>query len=139
MNQENGSLSTDSCLPQREGIEARSMNESKEVPSHSFDRRKAVVRRMIHTTGDFGLIDLVRFSPGDFHGTEALRQGGHLCGLQNDPVRTISESTPVFTKLTRPRVLSVMWTMKKFSEARQHRLPRSSSPFKRQNDPEQGL
>lgn len=61
-----------------EEIEARSMERiEKEVPSHPFGPEEwQVVRRMIHTTGDFGLIDLVRFSPGAIsHGIEALRSG----------------------------------------------------------------
>ncbi len=61
-----------------EEIEARSMERiEREVPSHPFGSEEwQVVRRMIHATGDFGLIDLVRFSPGAIsHGTEALRSG----------------------------------------------------------------
>jgi len=52
----------------------------KEAPSHAFGPEEwQVVRRMIHTTGDFGLIDLVRFSPGAIsHGVEALRSGRPL-------------------------------------------------------------
>jgi precorrin isomerase len=61
-----------------EEIEARSMERiEKELPTHPFGPEEwQVVRRMIHTTGDFGLIDLVRFSPGaTSHGIEALRSG----------------------------------------------------------------
>ncbi len=61
-----------------EEIEARSMERiEKEVPSHPFGPEEwHVVRRMIHTTGDFGLSDLVRFSPGAIsHGIRALRSG----------------------------------------------------------------
>src|SRR4030042_1586111 len=61
-----------------EEIEARSMERiEKEAPPHPFGSEEwQVVRRMIHTTGDFGLIDLVRFSPGAISfGIEALRSG----------------------------------------------------------------
>jgi len=61
-----------------EEIEARSMERiEKEMLSHPFGSEEwQVVRRMIHTTGDFGLIDLARFTPGAiFHGIEALRSG----------------------------------------------------------------
>src|SRR5512143_1745087 len=61
-----------------EEIEARSMERiEEEAGPHPFGPEEwQVVRRMIHTTGDFGLIDLVRFSPGAiFHGIEALRSG----------------------------------------------------------------
>ena len=59
-----------------EEIEARSLEIiEKEAPSHSFGPDEwQVVRRMIHTTGDFGLIDAVRFSPGAIQaGIEALQ------------------------------------------------------------------
>jgi len=61
-----------------EEIEARSMERiEKEALSHSFRPEEwQVVRRMIHTTGDLGLSDLVRFSSGAIsHGIEALRSG----------------------------------------------------------------
>jgi precorrin isomerase len=61
-----------------EEIEARSMERiEKEVPTRPFGPEEwQVVRRMIHTSGDFGLIDLVRFSPGAIsHGIQALRSG----------------------------------------------------------------
>ncbi len=61
-----------------EEIEARSMERiEEEAGPHSFGPEEwQVVRRMIHTAGDFGLIDLVKFSPGAIsHGIEALRSG----------------------------------------------------------------
>jgi len=64
-----------------EEIEARSMEIiDKEAPSHRFNRDEwQVVRRMIHTAGDFGLIEAVRFSPGAVaRGVEALRKGRPL-------------------------------------------------------------
>jgi len=49
----------------------------KEAPSHPFGPDEwQVVRRMIHTTGDFGLIDAVRFSPEAIPAAiDALRKG----------------------------------------------------------------
>jgi precorrin-8X/cobalt-precorrin-8 methylmutase len=46
-------------------IEARSMEIiDREAPSHPFPPEEwMVVRRMIHTVGDFGIIEAVRFSP----------------------------------------------------------------------------
>lgn len=64
-----------------EEIEARSMEMiDKEVSSHPFGPDEwQVVRRMIHTTGDFNLIDVVRFSPDAIAiGTEALRSGSTI-------------------------------------------------------------
>jgi len=61
-----------------EEIEARSMERiEKEAGPHPFGSEEwQVVRRMIHTTGDFGLIDLVKFSSGAIsHGIEPLRSG----------------------------------------------------------------
>jgi precorrin isomerase len=64
-----------------EEIEARSMEMiDKEAPSHPFGPDEwQVVRRMIHTTGDFSLIDVVRFSPDAIAiGTKALRSGSTI-------------------------------------------------------------
>jgi precorrin-8X/cobalt-precorrin-8 methylmutase len=61
-----------------EEIEARSMETiDKGAPIHPFNPDEwQVVRRMIHTTGDFSLIDAVRFSPDAIAmGIEALRSG----------------------------------------------------------------
>ena len=46
-------------------IETRSMEIiDREVPPHRFPPHEwPVVRRMIHTVGDFGIIEAVRFSP----------------------------------------------------------------------------
>ena len=46
-------------------IEARSMEIiDREAPPHPFPPEEwQVVRRMIHTVGDFGIIEAVRFSP----------------------------------------------------------------------------
>jgi precorrin isomerase len=113
-----------------EEIEARSMERiEKEVPSHPFGPEEwQVVRRMIHTTGDFGLIDLVRFSPGAiFHGIEALQSG-----------RTIYvDSRMIQSGLSLKRLQSVhkgyqasdiichVDDEEVFGKARQQRLPRS--------------
>jgi precorrin-8X/cobalt-precorrin-8 methylmutase len=61
-----------------EEIETRSFEIiDKEVSSHPFGSAEwQVVRRMIHTTGDFNLIDAVRFSPQAISaGIDALRDG----------------------------------------------------------------
>lgn len=49
----------------------------REAPSHRFAPEEwQVVRRMIHTTGDFGIMDLVRFSPGVIDAAvRSLRRG----------------------------------------------------------------
>lgn len=83
-----------------EEIEARSMEMiDKEVLSHPFGPDEwQVVRRMIHTTGDFSLIDVVRFSPDAIAiGTEALRRGSTIyidsrmirSGLSLERLRTV--------------------------------------------------
>lgn len=64
-----------------EEIEARSMEMiDREAPSKPFGPDKwQVVRRMIHTAGDFSLIEAVRFSPDAIAaGTEALRIGSTI-------------------------------------------------------------
>lgn len=61
-----------------EEIEARSMETiDQEAPSHRFSPEEwQVVRRMIHTTGDFSIVDAVRFSPTAIpSGVDALKRG----------------------------------------------------------------
>ena len=113
-----------------EEIEARSMERiEKEVPSHSFDPEEwQVVRRMIHTTGDFGLIDLVRFSPGAIsHGIEALRSGRAIyvdsrmiqSGLSLKRLQSVHKAYQALS------IICHVDDEEVFGEARQHRLPRS--------------
>jgi len=81
-------------------IEAQSMEIiEKEAPSHSFSRDEwQVVRRLIHTTGDFGLINSVRFSPGAIpSAVEALRQCSPI----------YSDSRMIQAGLSLPRLRSV--------------------------------
>lgn len=62
-------------------IESRSFERiDQEAPPHDFDREEwEIVRRMIHTTGDFSIMDSVRFSPGAVAaGIEALATGRPL-------------------------------------------------------------
>lgn len=62
-------------------IEAESFRRiDAEAPAHTFRAAEwAVVRRLIHTTADFGLVDAVRFSPGAVEaGVEALRRGAPI-------------------------------------------------------------
>jgi len=51
-----------------------------EAPAHRFSAREwEVVRRMIHTVGDFGILRDVRFSPGAITAAErALKRGSPL-------------------------------------------------------------
>ncbi|HUL20460.1 MAG TPA: precorrin-8X methylmutase [Thermodesulfobacteriota bacterium] len=113
-----------------EEIEARSMERiEKEVPSHSFGPEEwQVVRRMIHTTGDFGLIDLIRFSPGAIsHGIEALRSGRTIyvdsrmiqAGLSLKRLQSAHkgyQTSDIYCHVDDEEV---------FEKARQQRLPRS--------------
>ncbi len=113
-----------------EEIESRSMERiEKEAPLHPFGPEEwQVVRRMIHTTGDFGLIDLVRFSPEAIsHGIETLRSGRPI----------YVDSRMVQSGLSLRRLQSVykgyqvsdihchVDDEEVFEEARQQRLPRS--------------
>jgi precorrin-8X/cobalt-precorrin-8 methylmutase len=62
-------------------IEARSFSIiDREAPAHSFNPEEwQVVRRMIHTVGDFGIMDAVCFSPGVVAAARiALRQGSTI-------------------------------------------------------------
>ena len=59
-------------------IEARSLESiDREAPSHDFSRQEwEIVRRMIHTTGDFGIMKSIRFSPTAIaDATRALNEG----------------------------------------------------------------
>jgi precorrin-8X/cobalt-precorrin-8 methylmutase len=62
-------------------IEARSFSIiDREAPAHKFNPEEwQVVRRMIHTVGDFGIMEAVRFSPGVVAAARtALRQGSTI-------------------------------------------------------------
>lgn len=113
-----------------EEIEARSMERiEKEVPTHPFGPEEwQVVRRMVHTTGDFGLIDWVRFSPGAIsHGIEALRSGSALyvdsrmiqSGLSLKRLQSVHKGYQVSD------IICHVDNEEVFEKARQQRLPRS--------------
>lgn len=63
------------------GIEERSLAQiDHEAPAHNFTVEQwAVVRRMIHTTADFAMVDLVRFSPDAIEAAkQALMNGAPI-------------------------------------------------------------
>jgi len=113
-----------------EEIEARSMERiEKEVPSHPFGPEEwQVVRRMIHTTGDFGLIDLVRFSPGAiFHGIEAVRSGRAIY-VDSRMIKSglsLKRLQSVYKGYQASSIVCHVDDEEVFEKARQHRLPRS--------------
>ncbi len=64
-----------------EDIERRSFEIiDNEAPSHGFSHIEwQVVRRMIHTTADFGLIDMIKFSPDAVSSSiQALKSGAKI-------------------------------------------------------------
>jgi precorrin-8X/cobalt-precorrin-8 methylmutase len=113
-----------------EEIEARSMERiEKEVPSHPFGPEEwQVVRRMIHTTGDFGLIDLARFSPGAIsHGIEALRSGRSLY-VDSRMIQSglsLKRLQSVYKGYRASDIICYVDDEEVFEKARQQRLPRS--------------
>jgi precorrin isomerase len=101
----------------------------KEAPPHSFGLDEwQVVRRMIHTTGDFGLINAVRFSP------EAIQTG--IDALQNRST-IYADSRMIQSGLSLPRLRSIhadydashivcyVQDEEVAEKARRERLPRS--------------
>ena len=113
-----------------EEIEARSMERiEKEAPSHSFGSEEwQVVRRMIHTTGDFGLIDWVRFSPeAIFHGIQALRSGRaiYVDSRMIQSGLSLKRLQSVYKGYQASDVLCHVDDAEVFEKARQQRLPRS--------------
>ncbi len=113
-----------------EEIEARSMERiEKEAPSHPFGSEEwQVVRRMIHTTGDFGLIDLVRFSPGAIsHGIEALRSGRsiYVDSRMIQSGLSLKRLQSVYEGYQASDILCHVDDEEVFEKARQQRLPRS--------------
>jgi precorrin isomerase len=113
-----------------EEIEARSMEIiDKEAPSHSLDPDEwHVVRRMIHTTGDFGLIEAVRFSPEAVsRGIEALREGRPLyvdsrmikAGLSLNRLRSVHADYQASSIVCHVDDAEI------FEKAQQKKLPRS--------------
>jgi precorrin isomerase len=113
-----------------EEIEARSMERiEKEAPSHPFSSEEwQVVRRMIHTTGDFGLIDLVRFSPGAIsHGIEALRSGRsiYVDSRMIQSGLSLKRLQSVYKGYQASDIICHVDDEEVFEKAWQHRLPRS--------------
>jgi len=113
-----------------EEIEARSMERiEKEVLPHPFGSEEwQVVRRMIHTTGDFGLIDLVRFSPGAISlGIEALRSGRsiYVDSRMIQSGLSLKRLQSVYRDYQASDILCHVDDEEVFEKARQKRLPRS--------------
>ncbi len=101
----------------------------KEVPPHPFGSEEwQVVRRMIHTTGDFGLIDLVRFSPGAIsHGVEALRSGRamYVDSRMIQSGLSLKRLQSVYKGYQASDILCHVDDEEIFEKAGQQRLPRS--------------
>ena len=113
-----------------EEIEARSFERiEKEAPLHSFGSEEwQVVRRIIHTTGDFGLIDLVKFSPGAIsHGIEALQSGRpiYVDSRMIQSGLSLTRLQSVFGGYQASDILCHVDDNEVFEKARQERLPRS--------------
>jgi len=113
-----------------EEIEARSMERiEKEVSSHPFGPEEwQVVRRMIHTTGDFGLIDLVKFSPGAIsHGIDALRSGRsiYVDSRMIQSGLSLTRLQSVYKGYQASDIICHVDDVEVFEKARQQRLPRS--------------
>jgi precorrin isomerase len=111
-------------------IEERSLSQiDREAPAHNFSADEwAVVRRMIHTTAEFSMIDLVRFSPNAIKaGQEALKAGAPI----------FADSNMIRAGLSLPRLQQNNTKYAASSlhchvadsdvaeQAREHRLPRS--------------
>lgn len=61
----------------------------REAPPHRFTRREwQVVRRMIHTTGDFGIMDFVRFSPDVIDAAVRSLQAGSPVYADSNMIRS---------------------------------------------------
>jgi precorrin isomerase len=101
----------------------------KEVPLHPFGAEEwQVVRRMIHTTGDFGLIDLVRFSPEAIsYGIEALRSGRaiYVDSRMIQSGLSLKRLQSVYKGYQASDILCHVDDEEVFEKARQQRLPRS--------------
>ncbi len=71
-------------------IEARSMEMiDREAPAHPFPPDQwQVIRRMIHTVGDFGIIEAVRFSPDAVAAGIRALQGGRPIFSDANMIRT---------------------------------------------------
>lgn len=73
-----------------EEIEARSFAAiDREAPEHPFSRAEwEVVRRMIHTVGDFSIIPDIRFSPGALEAAESALREGRLIYCDSNMIRS---------------------------------------------------
>lgn len=113
-----------------EKIEAMSFEAiDREAGDHGFSEDEwIVVRRMIHTTADFSLIDSVRFSPGAIESAvEALSGGAHIYADSNMIKTGISEARlkAVRPDYTKQKILCHVADPDVAGEAGKAGLPRS--------------
>lgn len=113
-----------------EEIEARSFETiDREASGHGFSGDEwIIVRRMIHTTADFSLIDDVIFSPGAIdNAVEALRRGARIYADSSMIKSGVSllRLRSVFPDYTKERVLCHIADEDVVEECKRAGLPRS--------------
>ncbi len=113
-----------------EEIEVRSLEIiDKEVPFHRFRPDEwQVVRRMIHTTGDFSFIDAVRFSPNAISSAIEVLRGGRAIYVDSNMIRaglSLSRLQQVYPGYDSQSIVCYVADEAVAQQARQAGLPRS--------------
>jgi precorrin isomerase len=101
----------------------------REAPRHHFDRDQwEVVRRMIHTTGDFGILPDVRFSPDAIAAGVAALRAGRPIYVDSQMIRnglSLARLRGVCARYSRRHLLCQVAAPRVAAEAQRTGLPRS--------------
>ncbi len=111
-------------------IEARSFAViDREAPAHRFSPQEwQIVRRMIHTTGDFSLMENVRFSPDAIPSALAALRNGNSVFADSNMIRSgisLARLQAVCPAYTRARIVCAVNDADVARQARAQGLPRS--------------
>lgn len=113
-----------------EEIESRSFAIiDQEAPAHGFSPEEwQVVRRMIHTVGDFGIMDRLRFSPGAVEAAKQALGQGSLIYCDSNMIRSglsLARLKKVSPDYSPEKVLCYVADQEVAQEAAQKGWPRS--------------
>lgn len=126
-----------------EQIEARSMATiDREAPPHPFTPEQwPVVRRMVHTTADFSLLEYVRFSPDAIEAARGALRGGAPIYADSNMIRaglSMARLQRVCPDYRPESILCHVADCDVAAEARQTSLPRSLFAVRKAADKLQG-
>jgi len=126
-----------------EQIEARSMATiDREAPPHNFSPEQwPIVRRMVHTTADFSLLEQVRFSPDAIDAARSALRGGAPIYADSNMIRaglSMARLQRVCPDYRAESILCHVADADVANQARQTSLPRSLFAVRKAADKLQG-